>query len=313
MFKNKNKKDSWWFWFAIGLSACLLVAPNATVIRVLVSSVEPLEFVFLRSMLALAVSAPFILFAIRKFNRRNLAFALGSALCMTISAISLAYAVKYSSASYAIIMGLLSPILLVVFSSRLLHDKISFRAASGVTLAAAGALLIVIAPIALSGNVDAHFYPLATSLMLINSIFFTLGIILTRKSHEANLPLTASTGVTSFVIGLISFIVLSATQGIPSNLPSLTPATWLGIFYSGVFVIFIARIMNISAYERIGAATTSGLSYLGTIVGITIPVLFLGEQLSGTILLGGAIILLGVYLTEQHQIKLKHRRYLYRH
>lgn len=312
MLKNKNNKDSWWFWFSIGLSACLLAAPNPTIIKILVSNIEPMEFTFLRSVLVVLISLPFVLLAIRKFNRRNLALTLGSSLCMTIAIISFSYAVKYSSASYVVVMSLLSPILLVVLSSKLMHDKISFRAASGVTLAAAGALLIVLAPLVVSGSLGSTFYPLATTLMLINSVLFTLSVLFTRKSHEEGMPLTANTGITAFAVAVASFLGMIAVGEAPTNIFTLSSATWLGIFYSGVVVVFIARVMSIASYERIGSATTSGLSYLGTVVGVTIPVLFLGEELSSTIVVGGIIILLGVYLTEKRQINVRRFGFLRR-
>ncbi len=309
MSKNKHKKDNWWFWFAVGLSAALLIAPNTTIMRVVVGTIQPMEFTFLRSALIVIIAAPFVLTAIHKFNKRNLMLTLGAGLCMTVATISLTYAVKYSSASYAAIMGLLSPILLVILSNRLMGDRISLRAVTGVLLAASGAVVIVAAPLLLGGKTSTHFYPLATALMLTNSLVFTLGILFSRKSNESGMPLSANAGLMSIVIATFSFLGMYATEGLPTNIGQLPLNTWLGVFYSGVMVVFIARVMNIASYERIGAATTGGLSYLGTIVAILIPVVALGERPSSTIILGGAIILLGVYLTEKH--RMKHHRYMH--
>jgi drug/metabolite transporter (DMT)-like permease len=311
MAKNKKRKDNWWYWFTIGLISCLLIAPNATVIRVLVGHIEPLEFTFLRSALIVVVSIPIILLSIHKFNRRNLIYTLGAGLCMTIATICLTYAVKYSDASYAVIMSLLSPILLIVLSNRMMGDKISFRAAAGVALAAAGALVVVITPLFINGDTNPHFYPLATTLLLINNLFFTLGIIFSRKSNESGMPLSANAGLMSFVILAISFLAMYTTEGLPSNVFHFSLSTWLGIFYSGIIVVFLARIMNIASYEHIGAATISGLSYLGTIVGIIIPVVILSEKPSSTVAIGGVLIFVGLFLTEKH--RLKHHRYIHPH
>jgi drug/metabolite transporter (DMT)-like permease len=309
MPKNKNKKDTWWFWFAIGLVSYLLIAPNTTIIRVLVQQIQPLEFTFLRSAMIVIIALPIILFSIRKFNKRNLMFTLGAGLCMTVATASLTYAVKYSSASYAAIIGLLSPILLVVLSSRFMGDKISPRAVAGVALAAAGALVVVALPLIISGKTAPHFYPLATTLMLLNCFFFTLGILFSRKSNEAGMPLAVNAGLMSLVIVIFSFAGMYAVEGLPTDLFHFSPTTWLGIFYSGVIVVFLARIMNIASYERVGAAVNGGLNYLGTIVAIVIPVVLLGETLSSTIVLGGVLILLGVWLTEKHRAKHHHHKY----
>jgi drug/metabolite transporter (DMT)-like permease len=313
MPKHKNKKDNWWFWFAIGLSSYLLTAPNSTIIRVLVGHIEPIEFTFIRSLIVVAISVPFILFSIKKLNRLNLAYSLSAGLCMLIAILSMTYAIKYSSASYTIIIGLLSPILLIVLSRRLTSDRMGFRALGGVALAGMGALIIILAPLLVAGNTSTHFYPIATVLMLINIVFFTLGILFSRKANEAGMPLTANSGFMSIVILLLSFTGMYVTHGIPTDIIHFSIPTWIGIFYSSIVVVFIARIMNIASYEHIGAATIGGLNYLGTIVAIIIPIVLLGEKLPVTIVLGGIVILLGVYLTENHRVKQRNHRYIHGH
>lgn len=313
MVKRKNKKDNWWFWFAVGLSSYLLIAPNATIIRVLVGHIEPLEFTFLRSAIVVAISLPFVVFAIRKFNRLNLMYSLSSGLCMMIAILSMTYAIKYSTAVYTLIVGLLSPIVLIVLSRRLMKDKMGLRAISGVAMAGVGALIIVLAPLLATGNMNSHFYPIATVLMLVNIIFFTLGILLSRKSNEAGMPLTANSGLMSLVILVLSFTGMYSLHGLPLDIIYFSIPTWIGILYSSIMVVFIARIMNIASYEHVGAATTGGLNYLGIIVAILIPIVLLGEKLPITIVLGGIVILVGIYLTENHRVKLKNHRYIHIH
>jgi drug/metabolite transporter (DMT)-like permease len=313
MPKTKKRKENWWLWFTIGLCSYLLIAPNTTIMRVLVGQIQPIEFTFLRSLLIVIIAVPIILFSIRKFNKRNLVFTLGAGLCMLVATISLTYAVKYSSASYAAVMSLVSPIMLIILSQRLMGDKMSFRAIAGVSLAAAGALIVVAAPFIVTGNTTPHFYPLATTLMLFNSFFFTLGIIFSRKSNEAGMPLSANSGLMSVVILIGSSLAMYAVEGVPTDIVHFSLSTWLGIFYSGVVVVFIARIMNIASYEHTGAAVNGGLNYLGTIVAIIIPLVILGEKLSSTVIIGGVIILAGVYLTEKHRAKHHHHRYMHAH
>lgn len=307
MPKNKKQKDSWWYWLTIGLIAYLIIAPNTTVIKLIVGQIEPIEFTFLRGAMIVIVSLPIVIASIRKFNRRNLTYSLAAGLCLAIATLSLAYAVKYSDASYTAVMGLISPLLLVVLSSRFMGDKISFRAAAGVALGAAGTLVIMLTPLLLSGQTTTHFYPLATSLMVINCVFFTLNILFARKANEAGMPLPANSGFAALIVTAVSFIGLyTVGDGSLANIGQLSFNTWIGLFYSGVVVVFLARIMNIASYEHIGAAATSGLNYLSTIVSVIIPVLILGEKLSSTLVFGGILIFIGVFLTEKHRAKHHH-------
>jgi drug/metabolite transporter (DMT)-like permease len=302
MFMLKHKKDNWWFWLTVGLIAYLLVAPNFTIIRVLIGTLQPLEFTLLRSALIVAVSIPFILTSIHKFNRRNLTYTLAAGLCVTVATLSLTYGIKYSSASYAAVVGLLSPILLVILSSRFLGERIRFKAMVGIALATIGALVFIIAPTLLGSKIG-HYYPLATLLLIVYSVFFTLSIIFSRKSNEAGLPLFTNAGLMAVVLLVVSFIGMYTVEGFPTNLSHLSVSDWIGIAYSGIIVVFIARVMSVASYERIGASTSSSLSYLSVIVSVVIPLVYLGESLSYNVVIGGIFILLGVYLIDQHQIK----------
>jgi len=232
---------------------------------------------------------------------------------MMAAIIAMTYAIKYSNASYAVIMSMLSPVTLIVLSRRMTKDRLTIRALSGVALAGIGALIVVLAPVVLGGNTDSHLYPLATCLMLINTVFFTLGIIFSRKSNEAGMSLAANSGLMSLVILVVSFLGMYSTQGLPTDIAQFTLPTWIGILYSSIVVVFIARIMNIASYERVGAATIGGLNYLGTIVAVIIPIVLLGEKLSITIVIGGIVILIGVFLTEKHRTKMKHHKYMQPH
>lgn len=299
---KKQKRDSWTYWLAVGLMAQLLVAPAATVMKVVVDQVDPLLFNTLRGAIVVAIALPFLLLYLRKFTRYNVTYALAAGFCMAIAAISIVYALQMSQASYVVILSLLQPIILVVLSAKILREKVSFRAAAGITLAAFGAFLAVSLPLLLSGDVSHNFYPLATALILVNCIFFPLGLIFYRKSHEAGLPMVSIQGVMSFVIMTVSGVALFATGGTLAPVVDITPQIWLGIIYSSVIVVFVARMMGMASMERIGASAYGGLIYLENIVAILIPVLVLGEKLSVAVIIGGAVILAGLYLTERHRV-----------
>lgn len=81
-----------------------------------------------------------------------------------------------------------------------------------------------------------------------------------------------------------------------------------GTIYAGVIVALGARIISVVVYERIGSAVTSALAYHETLLAILIPVIVLHEQLSIEMIIGGILILFGVYVVEHHKSK-SHRHY----
>lgn len=310
MTKTKQKSNNLSYWLSIGLIAQLLIAPNSTVMKVLVDQIDPLLFNAIRGSIAVLVSLPFVIMAISKINKTNLAYVVAAGLCMTIATIANVLALQASQASYVVVMSLLNPIILVVLSSRLMGEKVSFRSSAGITLAALGAFVAVSLPLFIGGDTSLQFYPLATVLMLFSCFFFPLGLIMFHKAHESGLSLPAVQGMSSVVIAVISFIAFYAVGGSIDGVSELSTSSWIGIVYSGVVVIFIARIMANASLERIGASAFGGLVYLENIVAVIIPVLFLSEKLSVAMILGGVLMLVGVYLTEKHRIK--HHPHLFR-
>lgn len=297
---KKRSKHSVGFWFSIGLIAQLAIAPNATVIRVLIGDIDPILFNVIRTALIATVSLPFVIVALRRFNRKNLFYVVIAGLLMAVNMISYVYALQYSQASYVGILSLASPIVLVILTHLFMKEKINFRAAAGVTVAAAGALMAVSLPLVMKSDAPLQFYPLATILIAITCICFPLVIILYRKANEHGLSLTSSQGLSS----IVTFITITAVATVvhtPIDLSTITPGGWTGIIYSAIGVIFVGNLLVIASYRRIGSGATAALTYLGSIVSITIPVVVLGEQLSAIVMLGGALILVGVYLTEHHR------------
>ena len=87
------------------------------------------------------------------------------------------------------------------------------------------------------------------------------------------------------------------------------PSVILAILYSGIVVALISRVLNIASYERIGSAVSSSLMYLETVIAILIPIIILKETISLAMIIGVALILTGVAITEHH--KSTHHKHLH--
>jgi len=307
VIKTKTvKQNNVSYWLAVGLIAQLMTAPNASIMKVVLESIDPTTFNTLRAALGALIAVPFVIWYWRRINRQNFVYAIGAGLCTAVAVTLTTYAIQSSQASYVVVMSLLSPIVLVLLSSYFFHEKVRLRAAAGVTLAALGAFVAIALPLVLGGHTTFTVYPLATSLILLASIFLPLATIMLRKANEAGLPLTSTQGIASGVVMVASFLASFALHGAPVDVSAVPPQVWFGIIYSAVFVIFIARVFSTASFERIGSAATSGLTYLGTIVALMIPIIFLHERLSTATIIGGVLILLGVFLTEHHRSKHGH-------
>lgn len=289
------KKNTAWFWVAA--VSVLLLAPNNTIIRIGVTHADPYYWIFVRSVSVLIVCLPFIVRDVKKIRTASKDL-LVAATTFTFAIITYTIAIYLSQASYVAIITLVTPILFVVISSYILKEKISRRSVAGVSLAMAGAMVLIVLPIAMQQNAMV-FYPLATVLALVQCVAYVFGTIYMRKANEDGVSMGAVIGTTALVTTLVSGGLYAAigdhTQA-PNNI-----GFWLAVVYSGVVATCLARALNVLSYEHIGVVPIAALTYLETFVAILIPVLVLGETLSPPMVIGGVLILVGVYVVEHHK------------
>ncbi len=291
------KHVSKWFWVA--LFAVLLAAPNATVVRIAITDADPIYWTLSRFALISLICLPFVIRGYSSLRsplaRRYLLYA---SIALTAGMFFYVYAIYYSQASYVSIVTLATPIVFVALSARLIGEKVNRQSIAGVILAAIGAMMLVVLPIAVSHG-GVAFYPLATFLALANCVAYTLGIIYLRKANEVGVSIPVAIGVSSMMIAVVAY-VLFLLFGDWSRTP-VDGGYWLAVAYSALVVALIGRALNVMAYEHVGGAVMSALGYVETLIAILIPVFILHEKLSVEMVVGGILILIGVYVVEHHK------------
>lgn len=298
-----------WFWLAA--VTMLLVAPNATVVRFAVYNADPFYWTMSRFAIISVICLPFIVASRAVFRRKAARHALIKvSIALGIAVICYVFAIYHSQASYVSIVTLLTPLTFVVLSARIIGERIKGRSMAGLALAAAGAMVLVLLPIALSDS-GTGFYPLATVLGLINCVTYSLGIIYLRKANEAGVTMPVAIGSSSIAIAFVALILL-VLFGDTTRMP-VDVSHWLAVGYSAMVVGLLGRAFNVIAYEHIGSALMSALGYLETFVAILIPVFVLNEKLSPEMIVGGALILVGVYVVESHKHPHIKDHFIHRH
>ena len=295
-------------WTIIGLVGALLAAPNPMIVRSVVSDMPSLWWVFLRFVI---ISLVLLLPMLVEFSKRRRAsvsrpHSISAVRSLIIASITLPLAVivfceaiAQSQASYVSIITLVSPVILVVLSQKLLGEKVSRRAATGLSVAFGGALLLVLAPLLIQhGSVD--FYPVATAYALLNVVLFSVGMIYMRKANEAGYSMMTVLGISSLSGAILTGVMISVTgTSIVAVLGlAVQPAMILPLFYSGIVVSLLARALSVVSFEHIGAAMTAGIDYFGRFLAIILPVFVLNETLSIPMVLGGTLIVFGVLIVE---------------
>jgi drug/metabolite transporter (DMT)-like permease len=299
-------------WFILAFASVLLAAPNGSVIKIVLEQTNTFTLITYRYLLVLIITLPLLIKYAPTLTRKNIRTSLSGGIYMSISLLTFVLAINMSQVSYVSILMLLAPLMLIVFSNRIIGEKISRRGIAGITLAAIGAMLIVVLPVALSQFGEFVFYPEATILTLINCVTFSLATIRYRQANEAGLSFGPILAITAIIAVALHGVIGLVMYG-PSSFQNLSTEAIIGIIYSGIVVGLIARVISVAAYERIGSVASGGFAYIEMLLAILLPVLWLNEKLSIEMTVGGILILIGVYVAEHHK-SLAHKHFhFFRH
>ena len=197
-------------WFLVGLLACLISTPNNTVMKFSSQEISPNMFNIIRFGFVAAFTLPLLVRHIRRLKGIALKYSIISAVFMCVAVIVWPWAIAKSTASYASVLTLLSPVIFIILSVKIDRQSLNRRSLAGISLAAAGAFLIVAIPILINQpNSQFVFYPFATLLIAINLVVFPLAVIYMKKAHQAGVPLVSVISLTSWITLFVTIALMS--------------------------------------------------------------------------------------------------------
>lgn len=189
-----------------------------------------------------------------------------------------------------------TPIFIAILGWLILKEKLRWLQALGIVLAFVGVLLVVT-----NGNlaslVTGHFGEPGDLLIMISAPNWAIFSILSRyglRRHPAALMML-------YVMGLgwvFTSILFFSGPGI-AQVSQLTLKGWLGVVFLGVFCSGLAYIFWYDALQALPASQVGVFLYIEPLVTVMVAAAVLGEPLLLASLLGGAIILFGVWLVNR--------------
>lgn len=216
-----------------------------------------------------------------------------------------------SSALASILNGLV-PLFVIVIAAFVLHDEpMSLNRVVGLLVGFGGAALLaspnldggpdVSASAALVGEVAVAVAALLYAVGTVYARHRITGQNLVRDPVTGDRPATAIEIASAQVIwsllvcGVLALIFEHPAGGILALPPD--PAAWFAVTWLGALGSGIGYVLFFYLIRSWGATRTSLVTYVMPIVGITLGVVVLGEQLHVAEILGSALIVGGVVLT----------------
>lgn len=190
-----------------------------------------------------------------------------------------------------------TPVFMALLGWLALKEKLGWLQTGGIALAAAGVLLVV-SDGDLSSISIAQFGQPGDVLVLISSLNWAVFSALSRRGLKEH-PATRMMFYVMTFGWLFSGLLFFSGPGLPEIL-ALTPNGWLGVLFLGVFCSGLAYIAWYDALQVLPTGQLGAFLYLEPPVAVLVAALILTEPVTWAAMLGGAIILFGVWLVNRN-------------
>lgn len=213
------------------------------------------------------------------------------------------YGVTVAPASHgAVIVPGLIPIFTLVLGRAIFRERILWRQAAGSTVSLIGLALVVGPAFAGDGDVILGDLLYAVSALLW-ATYTILGRRVTTRFHVA--AITCLSGA----LGALAFLPLALLDPVGFGaLATASPKAWAGLAYLGSLGTAVGFVTFYLGVQRIGAARASAYSVLIPLFGVSMTVTILGEPFEPISLLGAAIVIAGLWLTQSRRGQMSQKR-----
>jgi drug/metabolite transporter (DMT)-like permease len=205
-------------------------------------------------------------------------------------------ALQTSEASTTAWIVATTPVFMAILGWFVLRERLGWVKILGILVAFIGVLVIVYDG-DLSGISLQSFGKPGDILILISAINWTVFSVLSRRGLK-NHPATFMMFYVMLLGWLLTSILFFATQKV-SEIQNLTASGWAGLAFLGIFCSGLAYIAWYDALQTLGAAETGVFLYIEPLVTVVVAFFMLSETITLASLLGGGIILLGVWLVNR--------------
>ncbi len=185
------------------------------------------------------------------------------------------------------------PLIVGVLSSRIIKEKISFKKWLGIIVGFIGLLVIIIVPVLGSTSILSGSL-LGNAIVLLAVFSFSLYSVLSKKYENEYSPIILTK---YFILTTIATQIILMSFHLRESfylLGHITTITWLSLMYSGILGTSFYYLLYQYVIKKTTPVLTSMTFYLQPIAAVIWAKLFFNEKLTPALLIGGALIFLGI-------------------
>jgi drug/metabolite transporter (DMT)-like permease len=189
-----------------------------------------------------------------------------------------------------------SPVLTVLLAGAVGMDRISTPKVAGALIAFAGVAVVVAAGHELSLGASLFGDLLTLGAAVLWAIYTVVGTRMLRQVDPLQATAWAVLGGTLFLLPFGLYNVVTSPPAVVS-LPAV-----VGLVYSGALAAAVANVLVFNAIRLIGPARVTVSQFLVPAGAVVLGAIFLAEPVGIAQVVGGAVIVLGVWLTRRPTI-----------
>ncbi len=188
------------------------------------------------------------------------------------------------------------PIFIAILGHVFLHERLGWTRIGGIGLAAVGVMLVVT-----HGNIqsilDGRIGSVGDILVLISALNWAVFSVLSRKALKVH----PATQMMFYVMssGWLFTCFWLVGSGHSGELARLSSSGWLSVLFLGVLCSGLAYISWYDALKELSASHVGSLLYIEPLVAVIVAAVLLQEPLFVAAGVGGALILLGVWIVNR--------------
>lgn len=283
------------------LALCVLFwSGNFIIGRYISSDVQPLELAFFRWIFVVILLIPTLfIIDIKKviliFKENFLLLSFLSLLGITLFNTLLYIALQTTTATNALLINSIVPILILILSFFILKTKITKVQTFGILLSTFGVVYLI-----LKGNLSNIFDIVFTSgdLWVLSSSITWATYSVVVKFKPKNLSHLELFVIVVYVGTILFLVPWYLVQGYSLNQEiNILKNNWHFFIYVSVFPSLLSYYFWHTGIDTIGAEKTGQFTHLMPIFGATLAFIFLGERLELFHLIGALFIAIGIYLS----------------
>jgi RarD protein len=292
---GSHRRDTLTPVYGVLLLQSLMASGTHLVAKVVVQTVDAPTLTLIRCLVSVLGMGILLLLSGRRpsIRRGDLPLILFlSLLAIPVNQFFFLYGIRYSTAANAALLYATTPALVLLLSRILLGERLTRRKVTGVAIAFAGVLLVI-----LERGPDASLqYVYGNAIIFIAVVAWSTYTAYGKRLIARVGPIGASS-ITLF-IGTLMFIPIGIIPALQFPYETLSVSNWLQILYLGLITSVVAYVLWYYALGRAEAGKVALFTNLQPVITTVLAVLLLGQSLTPMFVIGGIVVLCGVVLAQ---------------